>query len=243
MPGHYQPASRRLEEIESIACAHGVGHLVLVQPSVYGTDNQLLLQALRSRPGRHRGVVVVEPGVGIEALRRKHADGVRGVRFNLVSPVGERSWPSTQLAPLLRQLGWFAQWYARPSDLGAIARWHADAEVACVLDHLAGMHATVPPDDAAWSALAQLAAAGAWVKLSGWYRLQSAPPYAELQPHIARVASLFGQRMVWGSDWPHTGLAAEALPVYGELWQPVPAALGPSTAQALRCQSPLLLYR
>ena len=43
--GHYQPAHQPLERIEAAAVALGVAHLVLVQPSVYGTDNQVLLQA------------------------------------------------------------------------------------------------------------------------------------------------------------------------------------------------------
>jgi len=36
---------------------------VLVQPSVYGTYNSLMVRALRARDGRHRGVAVVAPDV------------------------------------------------------------------------------------------------------------------------------------------------------------------------------------
>jgi predicted TIM-barrel fold metal-dependent hydrolase len=47
--GHYRPAHGPLERIERLAAAHGVQHLVLVQPSVYGTDNTVLLDALAAR--------------------------------------------------------------------------------------------------------------------------------------------------------------------------------------------------
>ena len=49
-PGHYRPAHHPIERIEALAAAHGVGRLVLVQPSVYGTDNGVMLQALAQRP-------------------------------------------------------------------------------------------------------------------------------------------------------------------------------------------------
>jgi predicted TIM-barrel fold metal-dependent hydrolase len=54
-PGHYQPQAAALETIEARAAGCGVGHLVLVQPSVYSTDNRLMLQMLGRQPGRHRG--------------------------------------------------------------------------------------------------------------------------------------------------------------------------------------------
>jgi predicted TIM-barrel fold metal-dependent hydrolase len=48
--GHYAPREHPLVAIEALAMAHGCGHLVLVQPSIYGTDNQLLLTALTQSP-------------------------------------------------------------------------------------------------------------------------------------------------------------------------------------------------
>ena len=59
-PGHYRPQVAALETIETLAAGCGVGHLVLVQPSVYGTDNRLMLQMLGRQPGRHRGVAVLD---------------------------------------------------------------------------------------------------------------------------------------------------------------------------------------
>ena len=61
--GHYRPAHRPLALIEAQAATLGIGHLVLVQPSVYGTDNRLLREALAVDPGRHRGVVVLDDAV------------------------------------------------------------------------------------------------------------------------------------------------------------------------------------
>ena len=119
-PGHYQAAHRPLEDIEALAATQGLGHLVLVQPSVYGNDHRVMLQALRQRPGRHAGVAVVDAGVSDATLDDLHAAGVRGARFNLVSPVGNRdSEAPALLAPRLAARGWHIQWYARAADLPA----------------------------------------------------------------------------------------------------------------------------
>lgn len=245
MPGHYRPAHQPLAAIEQLAGGHGIGHLVLVQPSVYGSDNTVLLDALRAGQGRHRGVVVLAPDVDDAALAAMHALGVRGVRFNLVSPVGNgldtlNSFHA--LAPRLRALGWHVQWYARPEDLPTIAALHAASPVPAVLDHLAGMHAELQPDHAAWQALAQLAGLGAWVKLSGWYRLRATAPYAALDESIRKTALLFEDHLVWGSDWPHTSFAPEAMPSYAGTREPLLRVL--SAAQKKRAweQGPTTLY-
>ena len=244
-PGHYQPVPCTLEQIEALASAHGLGRLVLVQPSVYGADNRLLLNALRASTQRHRGVVVLGEAPVANALVGMHALGVRGARLNAVSPVGESGDVAQRfqtLAPLLQELGWHLQWYAPPSLLGRIADLHGKAAPPCVLDHLAGLHAGLSPTDPTWAALARLADQGAWIKLSGWYRLGAQAPYAALLEHIQRVERLFADRMVWGSDWPHTSFAPAARPDYASLWQPVVDALGAGRAARLRNAAPAI-YR
>ena len=244
-PGHYAPQHRPLTAIEELAQNHGFGHLVLVQPSVYGTDNTVLLNALRAQPGRHRGVVVVDASVSDTELASMHSLGVCGVRFNLVSPAGNHQNPSedfARLAPRLQALGWHVQWYARPVDLPTIAALHCATPVPAVLDHLAGLHAHLSADHAAWQALETLAGQGAWVKLSGWYRLQADAPYTVLDDAINRVASLFSGRMVWGSDWPHTLFAADVLPAYASTLAPVTRVLSAAQKTDALQQAPLRLY-
>jgi predicted TIM-barrel fold metal-dependent hydrolase len=239
--GHYRPGRRDLAEIERTAGALGVGHLVLVQPSVYGTDNTLILRALARAPGRHRGVAVVDSSVTEGELDTMHALGVRGARFNLVSPVGNGPEAFRALAPRLKARGWHVQWYARAEQLDTIAELHQGTGLPAVLDHLAGLHAGVDANAPAWAAMQRLADQGAWVKLSGWYRLQASAPYEALQAHIQRVAACMGDHLVWGSDWPHTAFSDDALPPYVSLWWPVENALGAGRAAAVR-EAGALLY-
>lgn len=239
--GHYQPVLRDLAEIEQVAEPQGVGHLVLVQPSVYGTDNRLMLQALARKPGRHRGVVVLDTNVLDTELDEMHDLGVRGVRFNLVSPVGNGPEAFRALAPRLKARGWHVQWYARAEQLATIADLHEGSGMTPVLDHLAGLHPGMGATSPAWAALQRLAGMGAWVKLSGWYRLQDTAPYNALHQQILRVAACLGERLVWGSDWPHTAFDHDALPPYESVWHPVVQALGEARAVAVR-EAGALLY-
>lgn len=230
--GHYRPVLRDLSDIERTANALDIGHLVLVQPSVYGTDNSLVLQALKREPGRHRAVAVVDATATEAELEGMHLMGVRGVRFNLVSPVGNGLEAFRTLAPKLKALGWHVQWYASPDQLATIAELHEGSGLTAVLDHLAGLHSGVHHNDTAWTDLQRLADRGAWVKLSGWYRLQAGFPYDTLHANIQRVADTLGEHLVWGSDWPHTAFTPEDLPGYASVWHPVVESLGFSRAVA-----------
>lgn len=244
-PGHYAPQHRPLAAIEALAQSHGVGHLVLVQPSVYGTDNTVLLDALRMQAGRHRGVVVVDASVTDAELMNMHGLGVRGVRFNLVSPAGNGgnlAADFAKLGPRLHALGWHVQWYVKPSDLPVVAALHQSTRVPAVLDHLAGLHARLAIDPAVWQAIDKLAGQGAWVKLSGWYRLQADAPYRLLDRNIARVANLFAGHMVWGSDWPHTSFAPDALPTYASTLEPISRVLSDAQKTDALHHAPARLY-
>jgi predicted TIM-barrel fold metal-dependent hydrolase len=227
--GHYQPVHRPLADIEALAATHGIGHLVLVQPSVYGTDNRVLLEALKDGGGRHRGVAVVESGITDEELDALHTAGVRGVRFNRVSPAGHRGdveGDLLDLAPRLRERGWHVQWYAPAEALAEVARLQVRSGLCFVLDHLAGLHAGLDARSPAWDAARALADNGAWIKLSGWYRLDASAPYIALQPNIERAVALFGPRCVWGSDWPHTSFTPGESPAYESTLAPLQRSLG-----------------
>lgn len=245
-PGHYAPVDRPLEAIEASAAEHGIGHLVIVQPSVYGSDHRVLLRALQAGGGRHLGVAVVEPAVSDAELDRLHAAGVRGIRFNLVSPVGHRGDVQadlTALAPRLRERAWHVQWYVEAAQLP----WLADVQTACdlrfVLDHFGGLHTCALDDTTAWAAATRLANAGAWLKVSGAYRANHSPAAGPLEATLRRALGLFGAHVVWGSDWPHTSLVPERVPSYASLLAPLRAALAPDGVAEVLARQPLALYQ
>ncbi|WP_162786256.1 amidohydrolase family protein [Polynucleobacter necessarius] len=55
----YTPPDATLESYQSLLQMLGIDRAVLVQPSVYGTDNRALLSALHLSPQQFRGVAVI----------------------------------------------------------------------------------------------------------------------------------------------------------------------------------------
>ena len=83
----YTPPDATLESYQALLKMLGVDRAVLVQPSVYGTDNRAMLSALKAHPKQLRGVAVIPNDVNAiddNQLEQLHQAGVRGIRCNLV---------------------------------------------------------------------------------------------------------------------------------------------------------------
>ncbi|MES2186303.1 MAG: amidohydrolase family protein [Pseudomonadota bacterium] len=188
---------------------NGFSHGVLVQPSFLGTDNGYLLAALQACPDRLCGVVVVDPAMEQAPLAALAAQGVVGVRLNLF----ERPLPDFRQAPWrgfqrhLQQLGLHVEVHCLASHLHAILPSFLHAGNQVVVDHFGRPEGPLGMDDAGFRFLLAAGASGqVWVKLSSAYRLGSAGglPFAGPQVTARLVEALGLDRLVWGSDWPHT---------------------------------------
>ena len=62
----------------------GIERMVLVQPSIYGENNSVMLKAMEETSLPARGVAVVPVDIDQLELEALHNKGIRGVRFNLV---------------------------------------------------------------------------------------------------------------------------------------------------------------
>ena len=189
----------------------GLQRGVLVQTSFAGIDNGELLEALRSRPQTLRGIAVIDRQTGAEALAAMHADGVRGIRLNLVGATAaelDAAVLPQRLADDLFALGWNVELH---TDAGLLPRVleRVDTRLAVVLDHF-GRPAAADADDATFRAVARRLASGSapvHVKLSASYRLGGLDPIALAAQWRDTVGS---HRLLWGSDWPCTNHESQA---------------------------------
>lgn len=189
---------------------HGLSHGVLVQPSFLGTDNHYLLDALAQAPDRLRGVVVVEPGIEGAQLQAMAGQGVVGIRLNLMGkPLPD--FTESQWAPLFKQvaaLGWHVELHRHVEDLPCLIRGLLPFGCKIVIDHFGRPDARQGVDDPAFRALLELGLTGqVWVKVSAIYRLggDAEQNTAFANAALPLLVQTFGaQRLVWGSDWPHT---------------------------------------
>ena len=81
----YKPSLHSVDHAMEFESSIGVSRIVLVQASIYGTDNSCLLEALRIVGPRHgRGAVGIDPEtIKLPILKSWHDLGDRGVRLNL----------------------------------------------------------------------------------------------------------------------------------------------------------------
>lgn len=187
----------------------GIARGVLIQPSVYGTDNSLQLDALaylRAQGLAYRGVAVVDADVSEAELDRLQAGGHCGVRMNLLFKGGIAWRDVAALAERLAGRGWHLQFLIDVSTFEDLEARVRALPVPVVIDHMGHMPCYKGLADPGFQALLNLLRDGqAWVKLSGAYRMtaQQHPPYDDVAPFAQALIEANAGRCVWGSDWPH----------------------------------------
>jgi predicted TIM-barrel fold metal-dependent hydrolase len=205
----YQADVATLKQLEIVSAPRAIRRFVIVQPSFYGTDNSVLLEGLAALAGRGRGVAVVNAdATSARVLSGYAGQGVRGLRINLYSPIGDRSPLALRfeaIAGLARELGWHIEVIAPIRMLADNFALLATSRVPVVIDHY-GLHAGFQPDHPEGHALLSLLAMPhVWIKLSAPYRVSADPLATKPDPiWLAAILEAASERCVWGSDWPHT---------------------------------------
>ena len=229
----YTPMDATCTELVEQMARTGVARSVLIQTSVFGTDNSCLLDGLRQLgAARARGVVVPEPAVATVEQDHWHTLGVRGVRLNLTSG-GTPSLTTIRqhinsVLPICERNGWHLQFFLPAAVISAIAVDLSELPVPCVLDHF-GLLSLL--DERSQHQLEHEAAilnlletGKLWVKLSGTYRIADDRHHPGIGALARRLHQTNPQRTLWASDWPHTpahvssaadGSADEAQPYRG----------------------------
>lgn len=219
----YTPPDCLLGDYQNMLTTLGVQRAVLVQPSVYCSDNTVMLEAMRVAGKAFRGVAVVETGVPDTELARLNAAGVRGVRVNIVDVKDRKpgTLPMEALSALARRiapLGWHMEFLMHCDEFPDLDSTFADFPVEVVLGHLGYMKTSLGVNNAGFQALLRLMKTGkAWVKFTGPYRISGEPlPHADTNAFAHALIDANAQRVLWGTDWPHV-MVKTAMPNDGDL--------------------------
>ena len=239
----YTPPAALIPQYLELAETVGLQRMVVVQASIYGTDNAVTLDAI-GQFGLHRarGVAVIDDSFDDAALRELHEQGIRGVRFNMVSGNGT---PTDQLEALARRiapLGWHIQIYADGATMLAMGSMLVGLPVEVVIDHCGGAKAGLGVAHPQFQALQRLMDSGrAWMKVCS-YRASSTPaPFADVAPNVKALVAAAPDRCVWGTDWPHAQMnpALEAGVLLDQFFDWVP---DPAIQRKILVDNPARLY-
>jgi 2-pyrone-4,6-dicarboxylate lactonase len=219
----YTPPDCLLPDYRRMLDTLGVVRAVLVQPSVYGTDNTVMLEALKTDRKRLRGVAVVPEDISGQDLHVMHNAGIRGVRVNIVD-VKDRNAGTLpldslkKLAQRIEPFGWHMEFLMHVDEFPDLDRTLASFPVDTVLGHLGYMRTDKGINAPGFKALLRAVDNGrCWVKLTGPYRISNtAMPHADVTPFAHALIKANPDSIVWGSDWPHV-MAKGAMPNDGDL--------------------------
>jgi len=191
-----------LQDWMTLSQSVGVTRGVWVQPSFLGTDNSLMVSALKTHPQSLRGVAVIDPETDVDELKFLHAAGVRGLRLNLAGISHDiPEWTRAEAVwHALHELGWHLEVH---TDQGALPKVlvQLPSDIPLVVDHMGKPNQALVSDASVAALLARSQRAPTYVKLSGAYRLGDVDPVT-----LARVwlNELGADALLWGSDWPCT---------------------------------------
>lgn len=221
--GLYTPADALPRDYIRLLDMLGCGRGVLVQPSVYGENNQAMLDTLALQPDRLRGVAALPFDTPEAEIKRLHGMGVRGVRCNIVDlKFNKGVLPLDGLSALaarIKPYGWHVEFLMHVDEFPDLDRQLADFPTDVSFGHLGYVKTEHGNDTAGFKALLRLMRDGkAWVKLTAPYRLTlSAMPYPDVDAAAQSLVETAPERLLWGSDWPHTYIKT-AMPNDGDLF-------------------------
>ena len=200
----YTPPEAPLEKYLAMLDATGMAFGGLTQVSVHGSDNRLLIEALKAEPKRLRGVAVAPPDAPERELVMLKDAGVVALRLNVLYGGGIGFDALDRYGALCRDMEWHLQLLVDARRLPELASKLSRLPVEFLVDHMGHMPASEGVHNSGFRTLVSLLRDGAWVRLSGAYRTSvQGPPYADTIPFARALHETAPDRCLWGSDWPH----------------------------------------
>jgi len=255
----YTPESATAAQLLAMHRALHITRAVIVQPSVYGTDNSCTLDAMKQYGSGARGIAVLPSEISSATLDNMERAGIRGVRINLGTAgdtnLDHARYRFKSAIELIQARKWHVQVYAALPVIAGLSELVLASPVPVVFDHFGGAKGVLGLQQPGFDKLLELVRSGkGYVKISGAYRASDKPPdYPDVVPLARALIEANPHRILWGSDWPHPDTGAGRQPT--DLSPPLRvddahlldqlATWAPDSAlrQAILVDNPATLYR
>ncbi|WP_368188549.1 amidohydrolase [Aestuariibius sp. HNIBRBA575] len=213
----YTPGPANVADLEAHLERIGAKNVVIVQPSPHGIDNRPSLTAVQDL-GRDRAkcVCVIDPKTTTKEDVKALADlGVCGLRANLktagIDAIDNAAQQLRDLDRVMMGTDLILQVFLPVHVNIALAPLFKSLGRPVILDHFAGLKTSSPTLDTDMAGLADvLSASNVFLKVSGACRVTDyAATAVALDDFAPDLFATARGRVIWGSDWPHTGKSAE----------------------------------
>jgi predicted TIM-barrel fold metal-dependent hydrolase len=206
----YTPPDALLDSLLDLHDSLGIARGFVVHANTHGYDNSVDLDAVARSNGRYLAVVRLDRSASRDRCKAMHKAGARGVRFAF-NPQHGGSLDHRVFDHVLRcieGLGWFIELHFEGGAIPGLRQWLESIPAPVVIDHLGRIDPAAGVSQQPFSILLELLRRGNfWVKLSGADRITRAGfPYDDVALFAKKLVEVAADRMLWGSDWPHTGV-------------------------------------
>ena len=207
----YTPEVASVDELRQMLSALRLERVVIVQPSVYGTDNTCTLDGMRAIGDRARGVAVIDDKTTDAQLDAMGKAGIRGIRLNLatagINDPGAARRRFENAVARARNRGWHIQFNTQLTVLEALSAEFLASPDPLVIEHCGGATAARGLEQPGFGALVNLVKSEkAYVKISGSAdSVSTQPDLADVAPLARALVAANPQRILWGTNWPHPG--------------------------------------
>ena len=200
----YTPELALPEQMAALHKALRLQRVVIVTPSIYGTDNSATLYGMKARGNDARGVAVIDDKTPERELDAMGRAGIRGIRLNLATsgindPAVGRARFTAALARVTPR-NWHIQINTNLAMIAAIKDLVATSPVPVVFDHFGGARAELGVQQPGFADLVELVRSGrAYIKISAAYRSSSAAPdFPDIVPLAKALIGANRERVLVG---------------------------------------------
>jgi len=209
----YNPPAAPVEHYMNVQKITGLSRVVFCTPNVHGYDNRAILDAIAKLGDSARGIANIDASFDAAALDAMREAGIRGARFHLMDDrPGSKEFLAEHLPSLLKR-DWILDLHLDPKDLIHHEKYIRGLPSVTIIDHMARVRAADGLQQPGFQLLLDLLKDDRfWVKICSVDKVSAAPkpqseggiPYSDMVPFAQAVIAAAPDRVIWGSDWPHS---------------------------------------
>jgi predicted TIM-barrel fold metal-dependent hydrolase len=160
----YTPEAALPDEMSALHRALHIDRVVIVTPSVYGTDNSATLFGIKARGANARGVAVIDEQIRDNDLDALGKAGIRGIRLNfatagLIDPIIARR-RFVLAADRVKSRHFHIQIYGTLDLISSLKDAVRDSPTPVVFDHFGGAQAALGLQQPGFADLVELVRSG-----------------------------------------------------------------------------------
>ncbi|HSQ12466.1 MAG TPA: amidohydrolase family protein [Candidatus Deferrimicrobium sp.] len=245
---NYTPDPRStLDDYLKVHRALGLERAIIVTGSANGTNNQVTLDALARMGEKFKGLALLDAAITEVELLRLKDGGFTGFRVKANGKGGSSFEETKQLIARVRGFDWHVEFMSQSlaEVIGAMP-FLSSLQLPYVFDHVAHAEPRQNEQDHEFKELLTILKneEQAWISLYSFYQSsESGPPlYADMVDVVRAIIEARPDRVVWGSNWPHSGIAVPT-PNDGDLLDfLLAAAPEENTRKLILADNPAKLY-